>query len=116
MHDLPHREKRRRLDAGTQTTTEKRKARQMVQIGVSHQSSTSRTARVDCIPAIDSVNRPKVIPSLAELYSVPLDEDPDEILRQAPGRPPLIRSLTGISGPRRAERLASVTSFTAGAV
>lgn len=57
-------------------------------------------------------NRPKVIPTIAELYSVPLDEDPDEILVPAPGAPPaeqiLDRYIQALGG---AERLAGITAF-----
>ncbi len=58
--------------------------------------------------------RPKVIPSLAEMYGAPPLEDPDEILEQAPGAPPadqvLDKYLRALGG---AERLATLTSFVA---
>ncbi|HKN57399.1 MAG TPA: c-type cytochrome [Gemmatimonadaceae bacterium] len=58
--------------------------------------------------------RPKVIPSLAEMYGAPPPEDPDEILDQAPRAPSadqvLDKYVQALGG---AERLATVTSFVA---
>lgn len=58
-------------------------------------------------------SRPKVIPTIAELYSAPQDEDPDEIFAQTPGTPPADRILDRyIQALGGAERLAGITSFT----
>ena len=58
--------------------------------------------------------RPKVIPSLAEMYGTPPPEDPDEILEQAPRAPSadqvLDKYLQALGG---AERLAALTTFVA---
>jgi photosynthetic reaction center cytochrome c subunit len=58
--------------------------------------------------------RPKVIPSLAEMYGTPPPDDPDEILEQAPRAPSadqvLDQYLRALGG---AERLATLTSFVA---
>jgi hypothetical protein len=56
--------------------------------------------------------RPKVIPTIAELYSVPLDEDPDVLLAPAPGAPPADRILDRyIQALGGVERLAGITSL-----
>jgi len=58
--------------------------------------------------------RPKVIPSLAEMYGTPPPEDPDEILEQAPRAPSadqvLDKYLQALGG---AERLGALTTFVA---
>lgn len=91
----------------------KEKARRMVEM-VSAINRTYFGGRrvLTCYSCHRFGNRPKVIPSIAELYSVPPDEDPDEVLRQAPGAPSadqvLDKYVQALGG---AQRLASVTSF-----
>lgn len=69
---------------------------------------------VSCYSCHRFGTRPKLIPNIAELYSVPPDEDPDEILRQAPGAPPVDRVFDKyIQALGGAARLAGITSYVA---
>lgn len=69
---------------------------------------------VTCYSCHRFSSRPKVIPTIAELYGSPADEDPDELSSQAPGGAAVDRVfdryLTALGG---AQRLAAISSFTA---
>ncbi len=59
-------------------------------------------------------DRPRITPSLAELYGPPHPEEPDQILTEGPGKPSvdqvLDRYIAALGG---AQRLAEITSFSA---
>lgn len=69
---------------------------------------------VTCYSCHRGLDRPKVIPVLAELYGPPLPQGPDEITEQAPKAPPadqvLDKFIQAIGG---AQKLAALTSFVA---
>jgi photosynthetic reaction center cytochrome c subunit len=69
---------------------------------------------VTCYSCHRGSERPKVTPSLAEVYGAPVLEEPDEILEQASGAPSadqiLDKYLQALGG---AQRLATLTSFAA---
>jgi photosynthetic reaction center cytochrome c subunit len=69
---------------------------------------------VTCYSCHHNADRPKATPSLAEQYSSPSPEDPDEISEQAPRAPSpdqvLDKYIQAVGG---AQRLATLTSFVA---
>ena len=69
---------------------------------------------VTCYSCHRGLDRPKVIPNLAELYGPPLPQEPDEIAEQAPKAPPadqvLDKFIQALGG---AQKLAGLTSFVA---
>jgi len=69
---------------------------------------------VTCYSCHRGLDRPKVIPVLAELYGPPLSQEPDEITEQAPKSPPadqiLDKFIQALGG---AQKLAALTSFAA---
>jgi outer membrane lipoprotein-sorting protein len=93
----------------------KRTARKMIQMMAAiNQSNFHGERLVTCYSCHRGEMRPRVTPSLAELYGPPPAQEPDEISEQAPGAPSVdqildkyIRALGG------AERLAGLTSFVA---
>jgi hypothetical protein len=69
---------------------------------------------VTCYSCHRNADRPKITPSLAELYGTPDPEDPEEIPQQAPGSPSPDRVIEKyIQALGGAEKLASFTSFVA---
>ena len=69
---------------------------------------------VTCNSCHRNADRPKITPSLAELYGTPDPEDPEEIPQQAPGSPSpdqvIEKYIQALGGP---EKLANFTSFVA---
>jgi photosynthetic reaction center cytochrome c subunit len=67
-----------------------------------------------CYSCHRGLDRPKVIPNLAELYGPPLSQEPDEITEQAPKAPAadqvLDKFIQAVGGP---QKLAGLTSFVA---
>jgi hypothetical protein len=95
-------------------TPNKTTARLMVQMVTAINGTYFAGRRVlTCYSCHRFGNRPKVIPNITELYSIPPDEDSDEILQQAAGAPSadriLDRYIEALGGP---QRLAAITSFT----
>lgn len=96
------------------TSPKKVTARRMVQMMSSiNQASFGGRQVVTCYTCHRGNSRPKVTPSLAALYSAPLDE-PDDIVQPDPGAPSadqiLDKYIQALGG---AQRLASLTSFVA---
>lgn len=91
----------------------KTKARSMVQM-VAEINRTYFWGRpvVTCYSCHRFGSRPQTIPKIAELYSAPAEEDPDEVVLTPPGSPSpksvLDRFVTALGGRAR---LAAVTSF-----
>jgi len=67
-----------------------------------------------CYSCHRGLDRPKVIPNLAELYGPPLPQEPDEITEQAPKAPSadqvLDKFIQAVGGP---QKVAALTSFVA---
>jgi hypothetical protein len=93
----------------------KAKARQMVlMVSAINRTYFGGQRVLTCYSCHRFGNRPKVIPTIAELYSAPPDEDPDEVVAQAPGAPSADRVLDRyIQALGGADRLARVTSYIA---
>ena len=69
---------------------------------------------VTCVSCHNGNNRPKVAMSVAAVYGTAATDEPDEILKQAPGAPSADQVLnTYIEALGGAARLASLTSFSA---
>ena len=72
------------------------------------------TRRVTCVSCHNGANRPKTTTNMAVYYRATPTDEPDDILRQAPGAPSidqvLDKYLAALGG---AQRLAAVTSFAA---
>jgi hypothetical protein len=91
----------------------KEKARRMVDMvaGINRTYFWGRPV-VTCYSCHRFGSRPKVIPSIDELYSTPVDEDPDEVPSQAPSGVAVDRVLDRyIQAVGGAERLAALTSW-----
>jgi photosynthetic reaction center cytochrome c subunit len=93
----------------------KQTARRMVlMMRAINQSYFGGRRLLTCYSCHRNGDRPKVTPSLAEIYGTPPPEEPDEILEQAPGVPSadqiLDKYIQALGG---AQRLASLTSFVA---
>lgn len=69
---------------------------------------------VTCVSCHNGANRPRVTSNMSVYYSVPNTDEPDQILKQAPGSPSaeqvLDKYIAAIGG---AQRLAALTSWTA---
>jgi hypothetical protein len=69
---------------------------------------------VTCVSCHNGSNRPKVTSNMSVYYSLPTTDEPDEILKQAPGAPTvdqvLDKYITAVGG---LARLKALTSFTA---
>ena len=97
------------------TIPKKVTARRMVQMmGAINQSSFGGRQVVTCYTCHRGSDRPKVTPSLAVLYGDPPPEEPDDIVKQAPGAPSadqvLDKYIQALGG---AQRLSAITSFVA---
>ncbi len=95
-------------------TPNKQTARKMIlMMGTINKTYFEGRRMVTCYSCHRGSDRPKVTPSLAEVYGPPAPEDPDEI-EQAPGAPTadevLDKYLGALGGP---EKLAHFTSFIA---
>lgn len=95
----------------------KRTARKMVQMVTTiNQSNFAGIAAVSCYSCHRGGSRPKVIPSLAEQYSTPPAEDPNEVeIPRQPAAGPSAEQILDkyIQALGGAARLAAVTSFVA---
>src|SRR6266568_3312563 len=93
----------------------KRTARRMIQMmSAINETYFGRRRAVTCYSCHRGFDRPKVMPSLSELYGPPPVEEPDEILEQIPGAPSadqvVATYIQAIGGP---QRLANLTTFVA---
>src|SRR5262245_55875599 len=88
--------------------------RMMLMVDAMNKNYFGGTRKLTCYTCHRNSQRPKVTPTLAEQYSVPLTEDPDEIAQQAPNAPTpeevLDKYLRAAGGT---EKLATFTSFLA---
>jgi photosynthetic reaction center cytochrome c subunit len=96
-------------------TPRKRTARRMMAMVTAIDKSYFAGQRVvTCYSCHRGGERPRITPSLADLYGPPHPEEPDQIFKEGPGKPApdqvLDRYLEALGG---AKRLAAVTSFTA---
>src|SRR5262249_12908174 len=88
--------------------------RMIVMMNAINQSYFAGRRFVTCYNCHRGLTRPLVTPDLAEQYGTPLLREPDEILRQAEGTPPVDKILDKyIQAIGGGERLARVTSFVA---
>jgi photosynthetic reaction center cytochrome c subunit len=97
------------------TVPKKRTARRMVtMMAAINQANFGGRQVVTCFTCHRGANRPRITPSLADVYGEPPPEGPDEAMRPAPGAPSadqvLDQYVQAIGG---ASRLASLTSFVA---
>ena len=93
----------------------KRTARKMIlMMNAINRTNFHGERLVTCYSCHRGDERPKVTPNLAEMYGTPPLEEPELIIRQAPGAPPaeqvLDKYIQALGG---AERLASLASFVA---
>jgi hypothetical protein len=93
----------------------KQTARRMVlTMNVINKAEFGGERKVTCYTCHRFANRPKVTPNLAEQYSTPPPEEPDQISEQAPGQPSadqiLDKYIQALGG---AQSLSAVTSFSA---
>ena len=93
----------------------KQTARKMVlMMNAINQSYFGGRRMLTCYSCHRGTDLPKVTPNLAEQYSAPIVEEPDAITERAPGEPSadqiLDKYIQALGG---AQRLASITSFTA---
>lgn len=96
-------------------TPRKRTARRMIaMVSAINKSYFAGQRVVTCYSCHRGGERPRITPSLADLYGPPHPEEPDQIFKEGPNKPTadqvLDRYLEALGG---AQRLASVTSFTA---
>jgi len=88
--------------------------RMMVMVDGLNRTYFGGKREVTCYSCHRNAERPKVTPNLAEQYSTPVPEDPDEISEQAEGQPTpdqvLDKYLQAVGG---ASKLATFTSFVA---
>jgi photosynthetic reaction center cytochrome c subunit len=97
------------------TIPRKRTARRMVQMMAAiNQTNFGGRQLVTCFTCHRGGARPRITPSLAEVYGEPPADGPDDVLRPPPGSPSadqvLDKYIQAIGG---ASRLAGVTSFVA---
>jgi len=97
------------------TVPRKRTARRMVQMmAVINQTNFGGRQVVTCFTCHRGSARPRITPSLADVYGEPPADGPDDVVRPAPGSPSadqvLDKYIQAIGG---ASKLASVTSFIA---
>jgi hypothetical protein len=79
-----------------------------------NQTSFGGRQVVTCFTCHRGTDRPRVAPTLPEVYGPPPPEAPDETLRPAPGAPSIDQVLDKyVQALGGAQRLASVTSFVA---
>src|SRR5581483_7506533 len=93
----------------------KRTARKMiVMVNAINKTYFAEQRVVTCYSCHRGGDRPRVTPSLADLYGPPHPEEPDQIFKEGPNKPTadqvLDRYLEALGG---AQRLAAVTSLTA---
>jgi outer membrane lipoprotein-sorting protein len=96
-------------------TPKKRTTRKMIlMMRAINQSYFGGRRVLTCYSCHRNGDRPKVTPNLAEVYGVPLPDEPEEIPEKVPGAPSadqiLDRYIQALGG---AQRLASLTSFVA---
>jgi photosynthetic reaction center cytochrome c subunit len=93
----------------------KQTARKMVlMMNALNQSYFGGRRMVTCYSCHRGTDLPKVTPNLAEQYSAPMPEEPDQITEQASGAPSVDQVLDKyIQALGGAQRLASLTSFVA---
>jgi photosynthetic reaction center cytochrome c subunit len=88
--------------------------RMMRMVSALNQANFGGRQMVTCNTCHRGTRKPNVMPSLALLYGTPPPDEPGEPFAQAPGQPPaeqvLDKYLQAVGG---AQRLASLTSFTA---
>ena len=97
------------------TVPKKGMARRMVQMMAAiNQANFGGRQVITCYTCHRGSDRPRTTPSLAALYGVPPPEEPEDLVRQAPGAPSVdqifdkyIRALGG------SQKLAALTSFVA---
>lgn len=102
-------------DEYAKDTDKKEMARKMMMMmNAINKTYFGGTRRVTCVSCHNGNNRPKTSTNMAVYYRAPLTDEPDDILRQAPGAPTtdqvIDKYLNAIGG---AQRLAAVTSFVA---
>jgi hypothetical protein len=102
-------------DEYAKDTDKKEKARKMmVMMNTINKTYFGGTRRVTCVSCHNGANRPKTTTNMAVYYRATPTDEPDDILRQAPGAPSaeqVIDKYLAASGG--AERLAAFTSFVA---
>jgi photosynthetic reaction center cytochrome c subunit len=96
-------------------TPRKQTARRMIlMMATINQTNFAGRRVVTCYTCHRGSERPKVTPSLAEVYGTPVLEEPEEILEQAPGAPSaeqvLDKYIQALGG---AQRVGSLTSLVA---
>ena len=96
-------------------TPRKRTARRMIaMVSAINKSYFAGQRVVTCYSCHRGGERPRITPSLADLYGPPHPEEPDQIFKEGPNKPTaeqvLDRYLEALGG---VQRLARVTSFTA---
>ena len=93
--------------------------KQMARVMIVMMNNINRTSFggrrvVTCVTCHNGSNRPKTVTNMSAYYSVPLTDEPTEILKQAPGAPSaeqvLDKYIQAIGG---AQRVAALTSFVA---
>ena len=102
-------------DEYAKDTDKKEMARKMmVMMNTINKTYFGGTRRVTCVSCHNGANRPKTTTNMAVYYRATPTDEPDDILRQAPGAPSaeqvIDKSLAASGG---AERLAAFTSFVA---
>jgi photosynthetic reaction center cytochrome c subunit len=96
-------------------TPRKQMARRMIlMMATINQNNFGGRRMVTCYTCHRGSERPKVTPSLAEVYGTPVFEEPDEVLEQAQGAPPadqfLDKYIQALGG---AQKLNAMTSIVA---
>ena len=102
-------------DEYAKDTEKKEMARKMmVMMNTINKTYFGGTRRVTCVSCHNGANRPKTTTNMAVYYRATTTDEPDDVLRQAPGAPSvdqvIDKYLTAIGG---AQRLAAMTSFVA---
>jgi hypothetical protein len=102
-------------DEYAKDTDKKEMARKMmVMMNTINKTFFGGTRRVTCVSCHNGNNRPKTTTNMAVYYHAPITDEPDDVLRQAPGAPTvdqvIDKYLNAVGG---AQRLATVTSFVA---
>ncbi len=102
-------------DEYAKDTDKKEMARKMmVMMNTINKTYFGGTRRVTCVSCHNGANRPKTTTNMAVYYRATTTDEPDDVLRQAPGAPSadqvIDKYLTAIGG---AQRLAALTSFVA---
>jgi len=102
-------------DEYAKDTDKKEMARKMmVMMNTINKTFFGGTRRVTCVSCHNGNNRPKTTTNMAVYYHAPITDEPDDVLRQAPGAPTvdqvIDKYLNAVGG---AQQLATVTSFVA---